>query len=627
MVAAASESESRTEALAPMKRWFFWLIPALAAAGTAPLPGRAASFTVSNANDAGAGSLRQAILDANSSPGANSITFNLPGAGVHTIAPLSSLPDLSGTVAVDGFTQPGAVINTLPNDNNGAPSIRLDGLNLTNGFPIGLRLNGASNSLVRGFIVVRFYTGLQLNNTSGTAIAGNWIGVDADGVARGGTGTGIDVTTSLGRSTANVLGGTDPGARNVIGGFHTGVSFFPNSADHNLVAGNFIGTDPTGTLPRGNLFDGVSVQSATNITIGGSAPGARNLICANGTGVGLLGSAGDVIRGNYFGTDAGARYALGNTGDAIDAQSCTAVSIGGAGAGNVIANSTGHGIFLFSSSNSVVQGNWIGTEPTATWAMGNGKAGIYLQSAGGNTLGGPAAGAGNVIAFNGAQGVGVASGDRANISANVIFDNGGPGIDLGADGPTTNHPGNTVTGPNQWQNYPVLTNAFSEYATTQIGGNLNSRAATAYRLEFFSGPPGYGLYPAPARVYLGATNVVTDANGNAAFNAVLPAAVATGDWVTATATDTLGNTSEFATPTPATTGVSTPPLTAGQAGAVLLLTWPSSAAGFQVEATGSLTPPTVWQPVTNAITDDGRFKRVTLTNSPGLPRRFFRLRR
>ena len=302
----------------------------------------AATFTVTNTHDAGPGSFRQALLEANGNLGPNLIQFNLTGGGVRTLAPLTPLPQVTNSVTIDGCSQPGSSPNTLTNGNNAALLIRLDGVNLTNGFPVGLCLTNTSNNTVRGLVIVRFYTGIQLYASSGNTIAGNWIGLDADGISRGNSGTGVEVTCAVfNRSTGNLIGGISPMDRNVISGNRVGISFSPTPADHNSVQGNFIGTDATGVLPRGNLFEGIKVQSATNIVIGGASPGARNLICANGTGVSLLSSSRDVIQGNFIGTDVSGHYDLGNAGDGIDLQGCSLTTVGGANAGNLIANNSG----------------------------------------------------------------------------------------------------------------------------------------------------------------------------------------------------------------------------------------------------------------------------------------------
>ena len=434
----------------------------------------AATFTVTNTADAGPGSFRQAILNANSNPGANLIQFSLPGSGVRTLAPLAPLPLITNTVTIDGYSQPGSSPNTLANSNNAVLLVRLDGVNLTNGFPIGLSFTNASNNTVRGLVIVRFNTGIQLYASSANTVAGNWIGLDVDDISRGNTGTGVEITCAVfNRSTGNVIGGTTPADRNVISGNRLGISFFPTPADHNTVQGNFIGTDATGVLRRGNLFEGIKVQSATNIVIGGASPGARNLICANGTGVSLLSSVRDVVQGNFIGTDVTGHYNLGNAGDGIDLQDCSLTTVGGANAGNLIGNNSGYGIFLLGSATNVVLGNWIGTDLGGAWPLGNGKDGIYLQGSSATTIGSASSGGANVIEFNNGAGVNVFSGQSNRVSANSIFDNGAQGILLG-------------TGANQSQSAPVLTNVVAAYSSIQVQGFLSSQANTTFSLEFFA---------------------------------------------------------------------------------------------------------------------------------------------
>jgi hypothetical protein len=137
---------------------------------------------------------------------------------------------------------------------------------------------------------------------------------------------------------------------------------------------------------------------------------------------------------------------------------------------------------------------------------------------------------------------------------NSIHSNTGLGIDLFPLGVTPNDPGDADSGPNELQNFPVLTSASTGGGTTQIQGTLNSHAITAYRLEFFSNttcdPSGYG----EGERFLGSTNVATNATGSVSFNATF---AGMSSFVTATATDPAGNTSEFSNCAPV--AVVTPP--------------------------------------------------------------------
>ena len=145
------------------------------------------TFTVINTNDSGAGSLRQAMLDANANPGFDRIEFDIPGAGPHTIQPLSALPTITDPVIIDGYTQAGA----SPNTNgpglglNTVLKIELDGTSAGAGVS-GLLIT-AGGSTVRGLVINRFGgNGIVLQMDGSNVIDGNFIGIDVTGTsARG----------------------------------------------------------------------------------------------------------------------------------------------------------------------------------------------------------------------------------------------------------------------------------------------------------------------------------------------------------------------------------------------------------------------------------------------------------
>ncbi|HEX7471092.1 MAG TPA: right-handed parallel beta-helix repeat-containing protein [Verrucomicrobiae bacterium] len=617
----------------PVKKMFTLVLAGTIFAGSIA---SAAVFTVTNVNNNGAGSLRQAILDANASPGADTINFNIPGSGVQTIAPTNALPDITNIVAINGYSQPGSSANSLANGDNAVILIRLDGFKITSGFPIGLNFSGVttSGSSVRGLCIVRFSNGVKANEASNITIAGNWVGMDVDGVARGTSNEGIYITSFFNPGNNIVIGGTSPADRNVISGNSKGVWFSGSTTANSFVQGNFIGTDPTGTLPRGNLFGGVYIFTCTNITAGGAVSGARNIIsgatAAGGTGVTVQGGPNNLIQGNLIGTDVSGQYDLGNISDGIFVTSSQNTRI----TGNEIVNNRANGINLSSSSGTVMENNFVGTDASTTRPLGNALAGIAIT---GNTnrVGGLNAGQANVVQFNGGAGVTVTSSSAVQneISANQIFDNGGLGIDLGTTGITTNDVLDADTGANGLQNYPVLTDAAVAFSSLSVQGTLNSKAGATCRLEFFATPNWDAAGIAEGQTFLGSTNVTTDASGDATFNAVFATVPATNLLVTATATDAAGNTSEFSAGIAiTTTGVATPSLAiaqaSGEAGAsTTTVTWPSAASFFALEKTDSLKPPVQWQTVTSDIVDSAGMKTFVITNGSGGTNQFFRLKK
>ncbi len=505
-------------------------------------------FTVTNTSDVGAGSLRQAILDANANAGqTDTIVFNIAGSGTHTIAPTSSLPVITDPVVIDGTSQPGY---------SGTPLIELDGTN-AGGSSNGLQIT-AGNSTVRGLAINRFGTGgsgnggagIVLQTAGNNLIEGNYIGVDATGsLARPNRTDGIWMD-----GPANIIGGTTAAARNMISGNgRIGIVVSAAAATGNQIRGNYIGLDAAGTAAVANQFHGLSINDSANNAIGGTTAGAGNVISGNGVnGIGIFGAAStqNVIEGNLIGTNAAGTGAIANALDGIGLVTGSNNRVGGttAAARNVIAASGRIGVGIFNASaNNVIQGNFIGTDVTGTINLGNVSHGAHVNTdAGGNNqIGGAAAGAGNVIAFNGGSGVSITATTGNSVLGNSLQSNSGLGIDLGPAGVTPNDLSDADTGPNDLQNFPVLTSAVTSTGSVSIDGTLNSTPSTNFTIEFFANtacdPSGNG----EGAIFLGSAPTTTDGNGNAAFNVVLGASVAAGQFITATATDAANNTSEF----------------------------------------------------------------------------------
>jgi uncharacterized repeat protein (TIGR01451 family) len=505
---------------------------------TAPL----LTFTVTNTNDSGAGSLRDAITLANQNAGADAINFNIAGSGTQTINLLSALPLISGAVTIDGTTQ---------NPQAATPPIEL------NGTGAGLSATGinisAGSCVVRGLVINRFDSlGVALGGGN-NHVEGCYIGTNAAGSAAQSNG---DHGVAIAVNSNNTVGGTVAAARNVISGNNSNGVAILGPASANLVRGNYIGTNASGTSAVANAGDGIGLVSAantvTNTSIGGTAAGAGNCISGNsGSGVQFFGvGTGNLIQGNLIGVSASGAQPLGNVLIGVVITDATATTIGGsvATASNLISGNGSDGVRINSSTatNNAVKGNRIGTGLNGTTAMANAGDGVVvLNSASNNTIGG-AAGEGNVIAFNSGVGVRVDTGTGNAILTNAIFANSGLGIDLSPAGVTANDAGDGDSGANNLQNFPVLQTANGVAGGgTSVQGTLNSTASATFTIQFFANDTCDASGNGEGQLFLGATTVTTNASGNATINATLAGAATTGQFITATATDAAGNTSEF----------------------------------------------------------------------------------
>ncbi len=517
----------------------------------------AATFTVTNVNDSGAGSLRQAILDANANPGLDTIAFNISGSGVQTIAPSTTLDAITGPVVIDGYTQPGASPNTLAVGDNAVILIKIDGgsSNPVLGFAFG-----SDGSTLRGVSIVQAFNGGTMTFFQGgnNTIAGNFLGVAPDGVTLGGFQGAIDI-----QGGNNSVGGTQPADRNVLASNNSDMIL----ADGNgtVIQGNYFNVNAAGTAGLGNGRSGVNVEFGTGVTIGGSAPGAANVI---GTWLVRAVQIGEAcacttdtisIQGNLVGTDATGTVGISNgTNDAISVGRASNVTI----VGNVITNRTGIGIDLSGPSSGVtIQGNKIGTDVTGALPLPNGACGVHIADSNGvvtGTIGGPGIGEGNVIAYSGANGISIdGNAGPFTIVGNSMFRNGRLGIALGGVGcsangnPTPNDAGDADTGPNLRQNFPIIravNHLVPETGGTEILGKLDSTPSTDFTLDFYA-DPACSNFPREflqGNSYLGSSPLSTDAAGHAQFDVTLPAVTEPGARITATATDPNGNTSELA---------------------------------------------------------------------------------
>jgi len=428
-----------------------------------------------------------------------------------SIMPTTTLPDITHTVTIDGYSQSGSAVNTVPAGTNSATGLNTvlkieldgeqvsaDGLKLTFGGIIGVNFGDAGGSTVRGLAIGSF--------------GGNGITVDTNG-------------------------------------------------GNNTIAGNFIGSDVSGLLNYANSGDGVLLRIEVSSNIGGPAPADRNLIGGNAHQIEILGGSAHSIIGNLINVNRIQTATFAPTGSQVlisnnESQALQAASAptsessalaakalpanaeddtnAAAAAYKFQLNEYGDPIF-----NGLVEGSIIAVEdPTpgstlparATWVLDN------LT----NIFGGVPQ------PVQRSQNAGAQAAPQAAVTPSFLA------IDLGADGITPNDPKDADTGANDLQNFPVVSSATTAGGTTAIAGTLNSNPNSDFRVEFYSESVGTNFRA--GEQFLGFTNVHTDAKGNAAFTFNSPIAVPAGQFITTTATRLVAGTlapietSEFSAP-------------------------------------------------------------------------------
>jgi len=419
--------------------------------------------------------------------------------------------------------------------------------NSSDGVVVGGSTNviGGAAAGARNVISGNFYSGVLVAGTDNTVI-GNYIGTDASGNADLGNNLDGIVLSSA------AVGDDNHVSLNVISGNgETGIHILA-SADLHDIRGNYIGTNAAGTAALGNDSSGIHVEGSNNV-IGGTSASDRNVISANLNGVLIEGLDGhnNAVLGNFIGTNAAGTSVLGNTaiGLWVLGGAFNAIGSSAAGAGNVIAGSgdAGLGISGLDASENDVYGNFIGTDTTATLDLGNAGGVSVFTSAHDNRIGLTGAGFANTIAYNDQDGVVVVSGAGNRVQGNEIYANGALGIDLFPNAVTLNDAGDVDIGPNNLQNFPVLTSVSVGGGTTTVNATLNSLPNTSFNIETFfnpdcNAPGGYG----EGETYKQTNPVATDGSGNVAFVLVIAGELPAGDFVTATATNTTTfDTSEF----------------------------------------------------------------------------------
>jgi len=503
---------------------------------------------------AGECSLRAAVMESNALAGPDTIAFSIAGGGsVATIVPDPMLPSVTDPVVIDGLTQgcagPGPCVELISDSAEGS---------------IGLNIL-AGSSTVRGLAIGQFDYGIHLDDGDDNSIESNHIGLDASGFFARGNHIGIITSSNDGDDSENNMIVGNRVAANLIG-----IRLFESTGTQ--VLSNVIGSD---TAVSAEFFNsiGIRILNPGPAVIG--APGAGNVISANGTGIEIAASSAtdNLVQSNCIGPILGCTTPFGNTHRGILINSAPGNTIGGTDPleGNVI-GSNGVGIYItgdFATADSIL-GNYVGTDATGTLILGNDDGGIVdFSPLGGHFIGGPEPGAGNIvmnnghdgilmkysgggnlvqgnrIASNAENGIQVVNGAGNSLLGNLLSDNGGLGIELGADGVTPNDPGDLDGGPNDLQNFPLLGGAISDGATTFISGWLDSRPNMLFDLEFFANPTCDPSGHGEGGALLGVASVATNGSGAAFFEVTLLQGAAPGARITATATNPNGSTSEF----------------------------------------------------------------------------------
>ena len=313
----------------------------------------------------------------------------------------------------------------------------------------GANLIGGTQTASRNVISGNALNGIRLAGTGANVITGNYIGLGADGSTDvGNSNNGMEITATA--SGANRVGGTSDAERNVIAGNGVdGVTI--NGSGANQFYGNYFGVAADGSTRRSNNRHGISItaQAIGANTIGGRAPGQRNVISGNGQfGISIEGDAGgspNLVQGNYIGPNAAATGAQFNGAGGISVNAAQAQTIGGSslGDGNVVAgnaeNPSADGIELLGTGAHVIIGNLIGAVPltpasfpqdarlNAGNSFRNGGAGILVGggATGAIEIGRTGANEANVIVNNNGDGIQIAGSGNVTVLHNFI----GAGLD------------------------------------------------------------------------------------------------------------------------------------------------------------------------------------------------------
>ncbi|MFM9908686.1 MAG: T9SS type A sorting domain-containing protein [Chitinophagaceae bacterium] len=567
----------------------------------------AGQFPVTNTNNVGAGSLADAITQANTTPGTDTITFALPGGASMTIAPTTAFPAITEAVFINGYSQTGAVQGTIAGR---TIQINIDGTGLPGGADI-FTVN-ATGVTIAGFALYKApAAAVRISNGANAFIWGNYIGTDSTGLVTGlgNSFSGIECNIFGGSPNSGIKIGVDGNGTNDV---NEGNLICSNGVDgvflwrteSSTIAGNIIGFSKNGLGSGfGNLRNGILVTVSSNgNTIGtngdGIADGSEGNRIGNNTQRGIFVvsvSDGNIISGNIIGLDAG-NTAAGNNFSGIEINPGSNNRIGTNSDGlsdaqerNIICSNAGDGIkivggnsfgFTSNSNANIISGNSIGTNGAGNLIRGNTGVGLSISSnnnfsvndniigSNGDEIGDDLEG--NLIANN-LKGVvietpsGTSTHLSNRISRNSIYDNTQLGIDHNNDGVSANDNGDGDTGPNELFNFPFITKANVQGGNLVIAGIAPADAFIEFYIADALGSEGktYLFTAQVNQTYLG---IADDSSGTGAYNDVtygigtdekfgfsipvvgLPAAVPAGSIILALSiksTASINSTSEF----------------------------------------------------------------------------------
>ncbi len=458
--------------------------------------------------------------------------------------------------------------NPLPNQMDG---ILLDNssANIIGGADVGFENiisgNGRAGVMVQG------------PKASGNWLAGNFIGLASSGTVAISNSTGVQLQDGAHNNIIGTNGDEvdDAFETNVISGNRVaGVTLTNANTDANRISGNLIGPSPLDALSIEATQTGIVITNgAQNNVIGTNGDGfgdanESNLISGNhAEGILITGrnTKGTIVAGNLIGVSRDAHRSLANESGVLVDEGASQTRIGSNSDGrsdtleaNIISGNRTFGVAIAGTetSKTTIAGNFIGTDREMN-PLSNLGSGIIINNAFNNVIGGDLAGSANVISGNLHAGVQV-EGDMAiqnRISRNSIFLNGALGINLGVVGVNTNDPEDTDVGPNALQNSPSIRGVTFQGQSGEMAGVAFGLPNSKLRLEFFSNSKRLANTEDEGQDFLLSTDVVTNELGEAPFLVPFTAPLLENESITATATDSLGNTSEFSKGIAINTGV------------------------------------------------------------------------